>query len=227
MKKGDKRKQKKTEQKRSGRKTSISQVFASAMAASNPIYYIRHAREYPIQDCWVNEGWQKSGLATVVIARQQPNRNIVFGCYLVDVFCLGVKNVIYNADIPASRFRLEFYPQLIQGGRPLKISAALAHEIVYGAIEYAAQFEFHPHRDFREGQHILDLPTAHPRSGLEFGKDGKPFYISGPYDNVDAIMRKLTRFAGKDQYHYLMQLGEMPDDLDETDWDEAEDEDDE
>jgi len=35
------------------------------------------------------------------------------------------------------------------------------------------------------------------------GKDGKPFFIAGPYDNVDRIMAKLTRKLGPDGFHFL------------------------
>ena len=98
----------------------------------------------------------------------------------------------------------------------MSISPVLAHEIVYGGIEYAAQFGFRPHRDFKLSQRVLDPPEAHPRAGtVEFGKDGKPFYISGPYDNPDAIVRQLSRTAGEGNFHFLMRAAGLP--LDELD----------
>jgi hypothetical protein len=94
---------------------------------------------------------------------------------------------------------------------PITILPALAHEIIYGGIEYAAQFGFRPHSDFKRSRHILDPPDSHPRTGaVEFGRDGKPFYIEGPYDNVDAILRKLARTAGEGNYHYLIQVAGPP-----------------
>ena len=61
---------------------------------------------------------------------------------------------------------------------------------------------------------MLDPPEAHPRTGaVTFGKDGKPFYVSGPHDNVDAIMNQLLRTAGPDNFEYLADIGSPPDEF--------------
>ncbi len=155
MKKGKKKKQHEALKKRAESKPArqqppatpsgplqfIRQIFnrGGGTEPATPSQFIRLARNYPIEGCWVRRGWDTDGMAVVVIARRQP-------------------------------------------------------------IEYAAQFGFQPHRDFKLAQNVLDPPDAHPRTGkVEFGKDGKPFYIAGPHDNVNAILRQLARTAGKDR----------------------------
>ncbi|MBI3242242.1 MAG: hypothetical protein HYZ49_08120 [Chloroflexi bacterium] len=215
MKKGQKKKQDKALKKRT--KEKLSHKRERALGAVTALYQVRHARNYPIEGCWAQKDWQsgEGGLAVVVVARRQPNGNIVFGNYLVDVLCLGLKDTYCNADIPASEFRHDALPHIYRSaGPPMSISPALAHEIVYGGIEYAAKFGFQPQRDFRDSQWVLDPPETHPRSGkVEFGKDGKPLFISGPYDNAEAIVRQLIRTAGEGNFNYLMMLGEPPDDF--------------
>lgn len=213
MKKGDKKKRQKALKRRTKSKARRQSRSTGSMTT---LHHIRQARSYPIESCWVQQGWDESGLAVVVVARRQPSGDLVFGNYLVDYYCLGLKDTYCNADIPPGRFRHEFMPQIFGSGAPVSISPALAHEIVYGGIEYAAQFGFRPHRDFKLSQHVLDPPEAHPRTGMvEFGKDGEPFYVSGPYDNADAIIRQLTRTAGEGNFHFLMQIaGPPPDELD-------------
>jgi hypothetical protein len=210
MKKGDKKKQQKALKKRIERKQVRKQE--NLLQALSPLRYIRQARSYPIEGCWVQQGWDEGGLAVVVIARRQPNGNLVFGNYLVDYYCLGVKDTYFNADIPRGEFQNDAMPTMFRAaGKPIKISPDLAHEIIYGGIEYAKQFGFRPHRDFAQSQSILDPPDAHPRTGkVKFGKDGKPFFISGPRDNVDAILRQLARTAGEGNYHYLMEMSQIP-----------------
>ena len=84
----------------------------------------------------------------------------------------------------------------------------LAHELIWGGIEYAARYGFRPDPDFKLAQLVVDPPEAHPRTGaVTFGKDGKPFYVSGPYDNVDAIMNQLLRTAGPDNFGFLADIG--------------------
>jgi hypothetical protein len=129
----------------------------------------------------------------------------------VDYYCLGLKDTFFNGDIPSGEFRREVLPGTMQGNEPQEISPALAHEIIYGAIEYAQQYGFRPHRDFRRSRNILDLPDVHPHTGaIEFGYEGKPFFISGPHDNVDAIVRQLNRTAGEGNYDYLVGLDGPP-----------------
>ena len=211
MKKGDKKKRHKTLKKRTERKQTRRAGPLSAL------HHIRHAREYPIEGCWIMQGWDEGGIAVIVIARRQPNGNIAFGNYLVDHYCLGLKDTFCNADIPPGLFYRDYLARMFHEAPPVEISPALAHEIVHGGIEYAAQYGFRPHSDFRHSQYILDPPDTHPRSGaVEFGKDGKPFYIQGPYDDVNAIMRQLERTAGEGNYHFLMQIaGPPPDEWDD------------
>ena len=38
---------------------------------------------------------------------------------------------------------------------------------------------------------------------VEFGKDGKPFFISGPYDKVDSVISKLEKAVGKGNFTFL------------------------
>jgi hypothetical protein len=219
VKKGDKKKQQKALKRRTERKQVRKQE--NVLQVLSPLRYIRQARSYPIEGCWVQQGWDEGGLAVVVIARRQPNGNIVFGNYLVDLYCLGLKDTYFNADIPSSQFQHEFLPKMFRtAGKPIKISPDLAHEIIYGSIEYARQFGFRPHRDFAQSQFILDPPDAHPRTGkVKFGKDGKPFFISGPHDNVDAILRQLARTAGEGNYHFLTQIGgPPPDEWEDDEW---------
>lgn len=215
MKKGEKKKRRRKALKR---RTASRRAHQQARAAkpTTALYHVRQAHNYPIEGCWAQPGWDEGGLAVIAIARRQPDGNIVFGNYLVDYYCLGLKDTYYNADVPPGEFHRDYLPKMFRMGSPVDISPALAHEIIYGGIEYAAQFGFRPHSDFKRSRYILDPPDLHPRTGaVEFGYDGKPFYIEGPHDNVDAILRQLARTAGEGNYHYLMQIAGPPPDWDD------------
>ena len=205
MKKGQKKKLDKALKKRA--KDKLARRPAPATAPVAALYHIRQARNYPLEGCWAMRTWKDNGLTIVVVARRQPNGSIAFGNYLVDYYCLGVKDAYCNAEIPPGEFRRDYLTKIFRGEKPIEISPALAHELIYGSIEYAAQFGFKPHRDFKLAQHILDSADAHPHSGqVTFGKDGKPFFIAGPYDNVEAIVRQLLRTASEGNFNYLVPL---------------------
>lgn len=179
-------------------------------------YYIEHAREYPFLGSWIMDGWRENGLTPVVVARQQSSDKVIFANYLVDYYCLGVKDALFNANFPLKRFK-DNLPDLCHG-EPEECDIGLAHELIYGSIEYARQFGFEPHRDFKLASMVLDPPGAHPSNHhLKFGKDGKPLFIAGPYDNARAIIAQLTRTAGEGNFRYIVGIGDIegPDDLDE------------
>ncbi len=205
MKKGEKKKQQKALTRRTKRK--VAQRSAHVAAQANPaLTVIQQAHGSPLLGCWSQPGWDQSGLAVVVVARRQPDGLVVFGTFLVDYYCLGVKTAYWNVDVPRSQFINEYLPGMLMG-EPLEISSDLAHELIYGSIEFAARWGFRPDADFKLAQQVLDPPEAHARSGqVQFGKDGKPFYVSGPHDNVKAIMRQLTRTAGEDNFDFLAAL---------------------
>ena len=172
-----------------------------------PQYYLGHAREYPILGCWVMAGWQDSGIRPVVVARQQAPDKVIFAVCLVDIYCLGIKNAYADGDVSLGKFQRGL-PEMCSG-EPQECTVELAHEIIYGSLEFAARFGFQPHHDFNAQMcdQVLDPPEAHSRTNkVEFGKDGKPYYVSGPYDDerkIKSVINTLTRTAGEGNFHYL------------------------
>ena len=77
------------------RRASVEAVPYSALDARKKIHL---ARQYPLYECLINASWKEKGLATVLISRRQPDGDLLFGVYLVDTLCLGVKNTFCNAD---------------------------------------------------------------------------------------------------------------------------------
>jgi hypothetical protein len=171
-------------------------------------YFVTRAREYPLLGSWIMEGWQETGLTPVVIARQQAPDKVIFANYLVDFYCLGVKDALCKADYPLQRFDKDL-AQLCSG-MPEACDMGLAHQLVYGAVEFARRFGIEPHPDYQLASMVLDPPEAHPsRHKLKFGKDGKPFFIAGPHDNAKAILAKLERTAGEGNFDYLIPLDSL------------------
>ncbi len=168
------------------------------------------ARQMPIEGAWVQQGWQEQGVARILLARAQPNDDILFGEYIVDYFCVGVKDSSYASNLNGETFLNEALPRLYSGTPPLDISENLAHEIIWGAVEYAGELGFEPHRNFRESVRILEPADALPRSGaIEFGYQGRPFYMPGPSDNQVAVIRRLIEAVGLGNFYYLPR-GEIP-----------------
>lgn len=192
--------------------TQIANSQVRKVTFINDSYHLQHAREYPILGCWVMKGWENSGITPVVVAREQSANKVTYGVYLIDLYCLGLKDVVTHTDVSRAAFQRKL-SHLLQG-EPEQCSVAFAHEMIYGSIEYAKKFDLHPHPDFTQGfaEQILDPPDAHPRKNkIQFGKDGKPFFVSGPYDDerkINRILSALERTAGAGNYDYLVGMGD-------------------
>lgn len=166
---------------------------------------IRGARQYPIHECLINREWREQGLATILLVRQQPNALIVFGIYLADMRCLGLKNAICNANVRMAEYKNEMRPGFVENNDAVACPVPLAHQIIYGALDYAEDLGFKPHRDFGLARHILEEREAfEPYPDLEFGQDGKPLFISGPDDNVSKIVKHLEETVGEGNFHYMI-----------------------
>lgn len=179
------------------------------------------ARKLPITECWISTDWQEAGICSIVVARKHGTGNMTFGIYLVDTNCLGLKN-----SNPVFNKPYYIYADLLDKIFPeheddkVAIDYALAHNIIYGAIAYAKDLGFKPEKDWALSQMILEEDTEDvPLVDVEFGKNGKPFFMNGPYDNIQKCLLTLNKSVGQGNYDTLIRLGD-PDDfgMDEDDF---------
>jgi hypothetical protein len=186
----------------------ISQIRTLKTTRSQEI--LENARQYPLLGCWLHAKWKDSGITPVIVARSLNPERLLFGAIMVDLYCLGIKDAYARVDVSRQAF-LRDLPRLCSD-EPLECSVELAHEIVYGAMEFAASYGFQPHPDFTRQRvdQILDPPESHPRNHkVEFGKDGKPFYIPGPYDDerkIRSVINTLMHTAGEGNFDYIAVL---------------------
>jgi hypothetical protein len=185
------------------------------------------APEPEVAGCWISPTWSTGltiaddpgwpldddpgsgtgGLVAVLVAREHNTYGKLSVCgYLADVYCLGVKNAVGPSIM--DKLGLRTYIQdffSAYNGDPIAAPIALAREVVFGAAEYARGLGFEPHPDFAATEGHLGEWTG--PSAITFGKDGKPFYVNGPYDDPRPVIRTLERTAGKGNFDYLIMAG--------------------
>jgi hypothetical protein len=173
--------------------------------------------------CWVSPGWSVGltvegqpgwpeadnpgpgveGLTTVVVARRHRFDRVSVCCYLVDVYCLGVKETI-GPRVMSERDLTGFVRMCFAAydAAPLAVPIDLAQHLVLGAVEYSRRLGFEPARDYPAARGHLG-PRTGP-SAIGFGRDGKPFYVQGPYDDGQRVMRTLQRTVGEGNFEFLV-----------------------
>ena len=125
--------------------------------------------------------------------------------FLVDVYCLGVKDAVgplaMGSDSIAT-FRRDFFAAF--DAAPLAVPLDLAQHLVHGAVAYARDLGFKPSSGLAATAPYLGMPST--PTPIRFGREGSPFYISGPYDNPRAVVQTLEATAGAGNYHYIAHL---------------------
>jgi len=174
-------------------------------------------RNYPLHECLINPHWREAGHARVLVSRKKPDGRIAFGAFLVDLYCLGVKEVIADEDTPKSKYE-SLKPMVYMDGDPVPCDPHLGHTVIYGAVKYARSLGFEPHEDFEEGKDVL-MPESAINFDLsvKFGKDGKPFYVQGPEDDVDHVLAMLKKSVGEGNFSFISEadMGVGDEDLDD------------
>ncbi len=188
-------------------------------------YIKKHARKLPIHECLLSEDWEERGIAVVIVARKKANGLIIGAGYVLDVFCLGLKQtaVYYNMEMYQYEEMIANQAQRMEFAFK-KVEPDFAYNLIYGAVEYAEDMGLNPAKDFRITEYILPPADAIEYIDIEFGKDGKPLYIPGPYDNMEKIVNTLDANLGLGNYEMVIPpelMEQLEDDLyDEEGFDE-------
>lgn len=143
-------------------------------------------------EAYIDKQWEDRGLANLVIARFKADATCDFAHLIVDVYCLGVKDVVVETGWSELEFR-DYLAEAVPGDRIEPILPACARKLVDGAAGYASALGFAPHRDLSKARRIFSGvdASACPRD-FTYGKDGRPYFIAGPNDSAERINRVLT-----------------------------------
>jgi hypothetical protein len=71
------------------KKPDIQEVFGKN-------YIVKNGRKLPIYKCLISE---QGGLISMLVVRRLPNGNFAFGMYMLDKYCLGLKNTTFKIDL--------------------------------------------------------------------------------------------------------------------------------
>lgn len=153
---------------------------------------LRHAGDWPVVEALVPDDLWEAGIGHLILARQMPDGGIAFADFLVDVFCLGVKDAFCKVE-SAFGYRT-FLAKVSEISRFTRTSPEAFAKLVTGAVEYARSIGLAPHPDYEAARLILAGidPDASPER-FEYGRDGAPLYIQGPNDSAAKAAAILAR----------------------------------
>jgi hypothetical protein len=170
------------------------------------------AAETPIRLCALHgqivDGAVDGGIASVLLARGRTPAVVTTAVFLVDTFCLGIKDVIFD-ELEADE--LAFLVESMAEAAPLTgVEPAYALKLLREAAAWGASIGFKPHREFVAAEQLFgDVRAEACDSAFSFGKDGKPFYAPGPTETRAQVRQRLAHLLarfGPEGFDYVVEV---------------------
>jgi hypothetical protein len=154
------------------------------------------------------------GMSSVLVARMRGSAEVEIGIFLVDTWCLGIKDAMFLEGRTEIELREIVKDRMPDGG--VALHPACAKKLIEGALAYAEKLGFAPHRDFRKARRVLSgLEAKTCPETFTFGHEGKPCFAVGPNDSrerVERVLAVLRARCGDDGFGYIdMLAGEYED----------------
>src|SRR5262249_8784733 len=209
---------------RKEKKKAIARQHSGGLPAQ-----LSQAARYPILHCWMTDSNEKIGKGYVVISRALPDGNVAFASFLIDRWCLGVKDLLVAVVHHAS-----YEERIYRQGRAQQPSRDVPPEdackYVLGAVEYARELGLPPHEDYPRAMLLFTgVDPSRSTATFEYGHDGKPHFMAGPNDGparCRQIIAILHHHCGQGNYHFTIPFADpsmLPEgaDFERLGWNEA------
>jgi hypothetical protein len=213
----EKKRQKKLQKEKAKRKEiakAARRSLGTGLSGPNPYgtlataERLARASDGPIHQCLVPRELFENGIGSVLVSREVGDGLLAVAILLVDVYCLGVKDAYLRIVTPLEYD--DFLRDIALHETLERVTPAYARKLVEDSVAYARDLGLSPHPDYEKTKRIWGtIDPAECPVNFEFGKDGKPFYVTGPNDTparVRQVMEALTQSRGPNEFHYLAGL---------------------
>ncbi|BCX82210.1 hypothetical protein MIT9_P1795 [Methylomarinovum caldicuralii] len=200
-----KKRQKKLQKKAQKRKQKT--VVKKQAKGLRPEKYLEH----PIIDCLVGASVDKVGMGSVLLARETPYAEVAVSAFVVDTYCLGVREAFFTVMRKAD-YLSKLKPMLTkthaEGVNP--VEPCCARKLLQGAAAYAKELGFDPAEEYWRVEKLFgDADPARCETEYTYGHEGKPCYVQGPNDDMKTVryvLERLTERVGEGNFDYVVEI---------------------
>ncbi len=186
----------------------------------SPEKYVKQkARTLEIGPCYVSNDIEQVGEGHVIVSRKHTGGRVSMAVYLIDIWCVGVKDSFYRLRMEDYEFN-ELVGAYNFGLR--ECSYDEAHNWVYGAVAFAEEAGIEPNKSFKITQYMLEEDDDNiPLVEYEYGKNGKHTLVAHSRLEASRYLPLLEKNLGKGNFDYILNADDDLDDvLDDVDDDE-------
>lgn len=212
-----KRHQQKRAAKAAQRKKQLAERRKAALAVPqmSPAAQIRQIAVAPIHCCLISEALFDSGMGYLALARKAVDGRMAVITFLLDVHCVGVKDVIVR--LAGAHEIEEFIDRLNEAQPMVAIEPSRARKLLRDLVAWSRSIGLAPHPEYATAEPLFgDVSADACDESFSFGKDGKPCLIPGPGDTRARTRKRieaLRRTLGDDGFDYMLAGDDDDDDL--------------
>lgn len=179
---------------------------ADAQFLSPEQYMRQRVRSLELGKCYISDDIEEYGEGHVVVTRKHTGGRISVAFYLVDIFCLGVKDSFYYIRLEEGELN-----EILDNGLDYKeCTYEEAHNWIYGAISWAEEAGIVPDKSFAITQYMLEEDTDEiPLIEYEYGREGMHFLVAS--DNLEAsrYLPLLEENLGEGNYTFVVKSDDI------------------
>ncbi len=203
-----KKRQKKLQRKAQKRKQKVSSKNKIQQKGLQPLKYVEH----PILECLMGKSIDEVGMGSVLIARETPYAEVAVSAFVVDGWCLGVKEAFFTV-MRKTDYLSKLKPMLTKTHEEHGIHAVepdCARKFLQEAVAYGESLGFEPAEDYWRAEKLFgDADPSNCETEFVFGREGRPCYMQGPNDDMKVVryvIEKLTETVGEGNFDYLIEI---------------------
>ena len=178
----------------------------------NTAVALTRAATSPVYRCFATEALWTVGMGVLVVSRHAGGQNVAFATFLIDAKCLGVKDAAYGVK-PIAEFDMMVAEKVIRDKAITELSIEQSRRLHDDAVAYARTCGIAPHDDDFRAQRIFgETKPAAEAVDVEFGRNGRPTFIPGPYDSparCQEILFSLRATHGPGNFEFVLMNAQL------------------
>jgi hypothetical protein len=148
-----------------------------------------------------------AGCGRIIAARRKSGDRMEVGIIFLDVFCCGVTDSDFRV-VTIEEFSKLHAGEAAKVGPAKPIQPACARKLIEGAVAYARNFGFAPHRHLNKAMRVFGgIRTEGCSETYVYGDKGKPHYIQSPDAPPELAARifvQLYRRCGEGNFSFIL-----------------------